>query len=42
MNLLTALSDSIEYNEKEAEEAVKISNLARFYIDCRFAEDEGT
>ncbi|MCI8315597.1 MAG: methyl-accepting chemotaxis protein [Lachnospiraceae bacterium] len=28
MNLLTALSDSIEYNEKEAEEAVKISNLA--------------
>lgn len=26
--LLTELSDSIEYNEKEAEEAVKISNLA--------------
>lgn len=28
VNLLTALSDSIAYNEKEAEEAVKISNLA--------------
>ncbi|MFG6369050.1 MAG: methyl-accepting chemotaxis protein [Lachnospiraceae bacterium] len=28
MVLLTALSDSIAYNEKEAEEAVKISNLA--------------
>ena len=28
MILLTDLSDSIEYNEKEAEEAVKISNLA--------------
>lgn len=28
MNLLTQLGDSIEYNEKEAEEAVKIANLA--------------
>jgi methyl-accepting chemotaxis protein len=28
VNSLTALSDSIAYNEKEAEEAVKISNLA--------------
>ena len=28
MLLLTELGDSIEYNEKEAEEAVKISNLA--------------
>lgn len=28
MHLLTQLGDSIEYNEKEAEEAVKIANLA--------------